>query len=152
MGFRRKRGLSRLFASKKSEESKLYEVLIALVFVGVLALFYFKFINNLVNNSLYERNYYARDTALMTSVMYAAPGDVSYLYSIYPLNEYDFFMTVGDSTTIIKDESDQDAKYIYPEDSQFKNPELAFSTKNIQRILFTKSKLSVELKEQLVNK
>lgn len=152
MGFRGKRGLSRFFASKRAEESMLYELLIALVFVGVLALFYFNFINNLVNNSVYERNYYARDTALTASVMYAAPGDVSYTYGIKPLNEYDFLMTLGDSTIVIKDESDQDAKYSYPEDAQFKNPELAFNTKNIERILFTKSKHSLEIKEQQVNK
>ncbi len=152
MGFCGKRGLSRFFASKKAEESMLYELLIALVFVGVLALFYFNFINSLVNNSLYERNYYARDSALMTSVMYASPGDVSYTYGISPLNEYDFFMTLNDSTTVIKDASHQDVEYIYPDDAKFKNPKLAFSTKNIENILFDKSKRSLEVKEQQVNK
>ena len=112
----------------------LYDVLITLVLVGVLALFFLAYINSVVNNSLFERNYYVRDSAMMASVMYAAPGDVSYTYGIKPLNEFDFFMTLNDSTTVIKDASYQDVEYVYPDDVKFKNPKLAFSTLNIQNI------------------
>jgi len=52
---------------------------LVLAFIVILALF--NFVNGVVKQTIFEKDYLARDLALLVSTLYAAPGQVTYSYN-----------------------------------------------------------------------
>lgn len=52
---------------------------IVLAFIVILALF--NFVNDIVKQTIFEKNYLARDLAVLTNTIYAAPGELIYNYN-----------------------------------------------------------------------
>jgi len=73
----RKRGL---FLGKKAFSHDLFFDIFELFLVVVIVLALANFIADVADQTLFEKNYLARDVSILIDAIYAAPGDVAYLY------------------------------------------------------------------------
>ena len=69
-----------LLRSKKAISHEMFLNVFELVLATIVMLALLSFVKSVVNNSIFEKNYLSRDTAILLNTIYAAPGDVSYSY------------------------------------------------------------------------
>lgn len=74
-----KRGI-KLFHSKKGLDIDLWFNVFELVIVVLVGYVLFDLVNSESNNTKFEKNYLARDNALLLNMIYASPGDITYNY------------------------------------------------------------------------
>ena len=75
--FNKKRG----FGKKAQIEHEFYYIIAQMLLIVLIALSLFSFVGNVLENTLYEKNYLSKDIALIVDTIYSAPGDISYIYS-----------------------------------------------------------------------
>ena len=92
----KKRG--RLFDSKRGMDIDLWFNTFELLMVFVVGLVMLETINSEATASAYEKNYFARDHALMINAIYASPGDIVYNY---PEKEYNFITDFSQGKVVI---------------------------------------------------
>jgi hypothetical protein len=68
-----------MFSNKRGVSTELFIVGWALLAL-LVAVALFAFIRDVASESLFERNFMARDAALLTDAIYASPGDISFVY------------------------------------------------------------------------
>ncbi len=73
------------------------------VFVAIVFLLMLKFVDDATNNTLLEKNYYARDFSLMLDTLYAAPGNVHYSYPADQFEQKHFLFEVNNSRVNVND-------------------------------------------------
>lgn len=76
----RKRGSIAIFNCKKGISHDLFFNVFELVLAFVVVLALFNFVADVVEQTIFEKNYLARDLALFVNILYAAPGKVVYTY------------------------------------------------------------------------
>lgn len=112
---------------------------IALAILILLALL--KFIYDISNKTIFEKNYMARDLAILLNTLYSAPGEVRYDYSenIEGL-VFDF---AGNKVEILTKKDEESTKVFYPfgknKNLQFLDKELIYENEKV-KIIFLKSK------------
>ena len=74
-----KRGI-KLLKSKKGMDIDLWFNVFELVIVLIVGLVLLDTVNNEVKGTAFEKNYFARDSALLINTIYASPGDIKYNY------------------------------------------------------------------------
>ena len=76
----KKKGSRLIFNNKNGINQELFFNIfeVVLAFIVILSLFYF--INDVVKQTIFEKNYLARDLAILVNTIYSAPGDVNYDY------------------------------------------------------------------------
>lgn len=79
--------------------TQLWFIVIALVLAGAVSLSFLKKTVDDITGVTYEKNYIARDIALLSDAVYAAPGNVEYSYS---LRNYKFDVEIKDSKVFVK--------------------------------------------------
>ncbi|MEK6947427.1 MAG: hypothetical protein AABX32_07515 [Nanoarchaeota archaeon] len=77
----KKRGRNLLFRNKKAISNELFFNVFELVLAAIVILALYNFINSVVDSTIFEKNYLARDLAMLTNTVYSSPGDLSYIYS-----------------------------------------------------------------------
>ena len=77
----KKRGRNLLFRNKKAISNELFFNVFELVLAAIVILALYNFINSVVDSTIFEKNYLARDLAMLTNTVYSSPGDLSYTYS-----------------------------------------------------------------------
>lgn len=77
MGY--KRG-AKFLDSKKGMDIELWFNVFELVIVFVAGLVLLETVNSEVKGTAFEKNYFARDSALLINTIYASPGDIEYNY------------------------------------------------------------------------
>lgn len=80
---------SGFFCNRKGDISNpayftLIQIILAAMVIGALLLY----VISAVNNSLYEQIYVSKDNALLINALYAAPGDVSDIYTEDKLKDF----------------------------------------------------------------
>ena len=73
----RKRGF---FHNKKGLEHETFFTMFDVVLAVVVFLALMDYVVDVQKQTIFERNYIARDTAILINTLSAAPGDVSYTY------------------------------------------------------------------------
>lgn len=73
------RGLKSLMHDKRGTQ-KTYFVLAELVLLVLIAVAFMAFVAQLATNTMMEKNYFARDLALVLDTAYASPGNLNYEY------------------------------------------------------------------------
>lgn len=76
----KKRGKAFVFNGKKGITHDLFFNVFGLLLAFIVALALFNFVNDIIKQSIFEKNYLARDLALVVNTLYAAPGEVVYIY------------------------------------------------------------------------
>ncbi|MBI2655904.1 hypothetical protein HYX06_05790 [Candidatus Woesearchaeota archaeon] len=71
----------RMFKGKKGISDEVFFNMFELVLAGIVIFSLYNFINDVSKQTIFEKNYLARDMALLINTLYTAPGDVSYTYN-----------------------------------------------------------------------
>jgi len=75
----KKRGIRLIFNRKGISHDLFFNVFeLVLAFIVILALF--QFITDVVEQTIFEKNFLARDLSVLVNTLYAAPGNVVYNY------------------------------------------------------------------------
>ena len=75
---------------------QLFEILVFLFYAYIM----YSFVNDVNNSTIFEKNYIARDIAMVTNTLYASPGYVSY---DYPENISRYQINIKSNKVRIKD-------------------------------------------------
>ena len=70
-----------LFKGKKGISDEVFFNIFELILAMIVIVSLLKFINDVSEQTIFEKNYLARDMALLINTLYTAPGDVSYIYN-----------------------------------------------------------------------
>jgi len=121
-----KRGI-KLFFNRKGISHDLFFNVFELILAFIVVLAIFQFITDVVEQTIFEKNYLARDLSLLVNTLYAAPGEVSYNYG-EDLNSFILNFEESKLSVFEKDEKEEDVItfYLFAE-----NEELPFIHKKI---------------------
>jgi len=75
----KKRGI-RYINNRKGLTHEIFFYVFGLVLAAIVALALFNFAKEVVEQTIFEKNYLARDIAILVNTLYAAPGDILYTY------------------------------------------------------------------------
>ncbi len=70
----------KLWGNKRGGTQKSYFTLIDLILLVIIAVGFTMFVAQIANSTLLEKNYLARDIALLVDTAYASPGQLNYVY------------------------------------------------------------------------
>lgn len=76
----KKRGKALIFNGKKGITHDLFFNVFELLLAFIVAFALFNFVNDIIKQTIFEKNYLTRDLALIINTLYAAPGEVVYNY------------------------------------------------------------------------
>lgn len=125
---------------------------IVLAFIVILALF--NFVNGIVKQTIFEKNYLARDLAILTNTVYAAPGEVIYNYN-ENAKEFEFSFDFKPNNIEIKENYGEEQKelaapIVYPF-AEDKTVPLSYkiidNDKGSVKIQFIKSKDGIDVEK-----
>ncbi|MCP3683004.1 MAG: hypothetical protein GY861_09965 [bacterium] len=106
--FRKKRG-------QVTIETMIELFLATLIVIGLMT-----YVGNATSDTTFHKMFLARDVALLLDSVYAAPGDVDY---IYYLGENTFRFDIGESKVVVSElDGTRSKSYTYAEDSLMTNP------------------------------
>lgn len=107
------RGLKSLMRDRRGTQ-KTYFVLAELVLLVLIAVAFMAFVVQLATNTMMEKNYFARDLALVLDTAYASPGNLNYEYEG---NASKFIVAFDNNRVGVKMQSDVLAKEYWFADS-----------------------------------
>jgi|GEM_PF-3270162 hypothetical protein len=97
-----KRG-NRFLNSKKGMDIDLWFNVFELVIVFLVGLVLLDTVNNEVKGTAFEKNYFARDSALLINTIYASPGDINYNY---PDKTDNFFFDFSKNRVVVYEQNE----------------------------------------------
>lgn len=108
------------FRYKKAQADVNEEVLFFLgeiFLIGVTLLILLAWVNSIRDNTLFEKNYLARDTALLIDSIYSAPGNVNFVYSFdtVELSKFKFGFR-QQRANVVEEQGEQIIKFPYADD------------------------------------
>jgi len=103
---------------KRGKKAGILLTIFQLIIIAIISLFMLKSVLDLKNNRVLEKNFIARDLALITSSLYAAPGNVTYVYD-QDLATDEYFITFEKNFIKIWDPKGRVVGYYYPGDKEF---------------------------------
>ncbi|MBI4453244.1 hypothetical protein HY636_01230 [Candidatus Woesearchaeota archaeon] len=135
-----------VFCSNRGMSHDLFFNIFELVLASIILLALLYFINDISEQTIFEKNFMARDLALLINTIYAAPGEVKYNYNE---NMEGFIFDFSDSKVEIKrKQDDESANVFYPfaktKNIPFSDKRLNYE-KEIVKIIFSKSADSVDI-------
>ena len=144
-----KRGI---FGSKKADiNSELYFIAfeVFLAIIVMYALFSYIDRNTGTDSSIFEKSYLSRDLALLTNTIYAAPGNVFYIYKADKLRLPRFDIGFSNQEVTISETGKDRLPFYYPyaNDLFFSNPSLGLTKPS--KIEFIKSGNDVKIGESV---
>ncbi len=145
----KKRGLNR----KAEFELKIYFWILQLLLIFLVSMFLMKFVSDVANNTMLEKNFLTRDIALLLDTIYAPPGDVTVDYENKVLAKSNFRLSFLDNYVWIYEEG-QDREldgyyYYYLSDPNIKfTPPDEIALKEGERLVFKKTKDTIEVSKK----
>ena len=140
---RKKRG-ARLFNNKKGISHDLFFNVFELILAAIVIIALFQFVNDVAEQTIFAKNYFARDTALLINALYTAPGDVAYIYNE---NTGKFIFDFADNKVTVYEEGDSEDNrnilYFYAENENTPFQDTALISEEGKRIKFSKSGTSL---------
>ena len=140
---RKKRG-ARLFNNKKGISHDLFFNVFELILAAIVIIALFQFVNDVAEQTIFAKNYFARDTALLVNALYAAPGDVAYAYNE---NTSKFIFDFNSNKLTVYEEGDSEDNrnilYFYAENENTPFQDTALISEEGKRIKFSKSGTSL---------
>lgn len=76
----RKRGISLIFHDKKGISHDLFFNVFELILAAIVILSLLNFVSDVAEQTIFKKNYLARDISLLVNTLYAAPVQVEYTY------------------------------------------------------------------------
>ena len=69
-----------ILRNKKAISHEVFLNVFEIVLAAIVIITLLNFVQSVVNNTIFEKNYLSRDLATLTNTIYSAPGDVNYNY------------------------------------------------------------------------
>lgn len=136
----KKRGKA-IFKNKKAStiSHDLFFNVFELVLAIIVILALFNFVSDVAKQTIFEKNYLARDMAILINILYSAPGDVAYYYDE---NTDKFTFDFQPNKIVIYKPEDKENPQSYPF-AENKNMQFRYNTltskQDRERIVFSKS-------------
>ncbi len=118
----------------KRGEADQYFAMFQIIIAAIIVLGVYLYAKNTVESTALEKEYLARDLALILDLIYASPGDLSYTYYM-DKNKLDVKIAKGE--VLISENGLKPAKYNYAENEDFRNP--SFEMQKPKQLTFTKT-------------
>jgi hypothetical protein len=115
----------RLF--KRGMSNDLFFNVFGLVLAIIVIIAIFSFIRDVSEQTIFEKNYFARDISLLINTIYSAPGDVVYDYAD---DKEDFIVEIEEGKVFVFSEGEDKEDrifYFFGEDTNFDIDENKFS-------------------------
>ncbi|NQV09291.1 N-acetylmuramoyl-L-alanine amidase [Candidatus Woesearchaeota archaeon] len=147
----RKRGL---FSSKKGEvNEELFFFIAELILTVMVFVILLAYVNSIRDNTLLEKNYLARDVALMVDSVYAAPGKINVGYSFGSIDLLDFSFGFNEQRAgVLEENGEQTIKFPYADNKIFFSP-LSIGFMRTGELIFIRSsnrlRIGGDIKENL---
>jgi len=126
---------------KKGQEAEheVIQTVIEAIMLAVFVYILFTFVSDIRGNTIFEKNYFARDLAMMVNTVYASPQDLVY---VYPDNTSRFYITIKDNKVRIHESAleaeEIDKIYWYADENQTRL-DIEESFDNIDNLEFIKT-------------
>lgn len=136
----------KLFLNNKAQ-TMVYHMIIQVIIAVAIYLILQSYIDSVAKDTLFEKSYLSKDIALMINTIYASPGELSYTYANdkAELNKFEF--NFGDQKVRIKEaKSDKKLDVEYPYGEDLKTPFSAQRISNSNKLVFSKTKNTLEVK------
>lgn len=105
----KKRGI-RIFNNKRGLEHELFFTVFEIILVAVIVFALLSFVNDVAKQTIFEKNYLARDLALLINTIYASPGEITYSYKE---NTNDFTFNFHDNKVEVYKDEESEQKIFY---------------------------------------
>ncbi len=141
-----KRGI--VFSCKKGMTHELFFNVFELVLASIVLLALLFFVHGIAKQTIFEKNYLARDLAVLLNAVYAAPGELTYKYNE---NAAGFTFDFASGKVDVRSESKDPSNIFYP---FAKNDRILFQYKTLSyatepaKIEISKSPESVSVGKQ----
>ena len=136
---RKKRGAS-IFKYKNGISHDLFFNVFELILAAIVIIALFKFVNDVAEQTIFAKNYFARDASLLVNALYAAPGEVSYIYNE---NTGKFIFDFNNKKLTVYEEGDNEDNrnilYFYAENENMPIQDTTLILEEGKRIRFSKS-------------
>ena len=135
----KKRG-AKLFNNKSGISHDLFFNVFELILAAIVIIALFKFVNDVAEQTIFAKNYFARDMALLVNALYAAPGEVSYIYN-EDTSKFRFAFNSNKLTVYEEGDSEDNRNiiYFYAENENTPFPDITVINEDGKRIRFSKS-------------
>ncbi len=145
-----KRGKAHIFNCKRGVSYDVFFNVFEFVLAFIVALALFNFVNDVIEQSIFEKNYLARDLALITNTLYASPGEVVYIYNEDTDNfVIDFSGNTDEGynkvSVYFEEEENRNIFYLFAEDKNIPFQYKILSGEEDLKIEFHKSDISVDV-------
>ena len=135
----KKRG-ARLFNNKHGISHDLFFNVFELILAAIVIIALFKFVNDVAEQTIFAKNYFARDMSLLVNALYAAPGDVDYIYNE---STSKFIFDFNSNRVTVYEEGDSEDNrnilYFYEENKNIPIQDTTLILEEGKRIRFSKS-------------
>jgi len=125
-----------VFNCKKGMTHELFFNVFELVLASIVLLALLFFVNGIVKQTIFEKNYLARDLAGLINTVYAAPGELTYRYNE---NAAGFTFDFGSGKVDVRSESKDPENVFYP---FAKNDRISFQYKTLS---YAKDSVKIEI-------
>lgn len=151
----KKRGMKSALPGKEGMTHDLFFNMFELVLAAIVIIALINFVTDAVSKSIFEKNYLARDLALLVNTIYSAPGELTYNYE-QSLDNYQFEFDFRQNQVLVHEKEDKveesPTSYIFAE-----NKNIPFQYKTLSQengkigIIFYKLKDSVNVESSTRN-
>ena len=135
---RKKRGVN-LFNNKDGISHDLFFNVFELILAAIVIIALFQFVNDVAEQTIFAKNYFARDMALLVNALYAAPGEVDYTYNEDTSN---FIFDFNSNRLTVYEEGDSEDNrnilYFYAENKNIPIQDTTLILEEGKRIRFSK--------------
>ena len=136
----RKKG-GRLFNNKNAISHDLFFNVFELIMATIVIIALFKFVNDVAEQTIFAKNYFARDMSLLVNALYAAPGKVT-TYT-YDEDTSGFIFDFKDNRLTVYEDGDsvdnRNIFYLYAENKNFPFHDATLTPSEGEKIKFSKS-------------
>jgi len=139
----KKRG-TKFFNNKKGISHDLFFNVFELILAAIVIIALLQFVNDVAEQTIFAKNYFARDMSLLVNALYAAPGDVAYIYN-EDTSKFIFGFSNNKLTVYEQGDSEDNRNifYFYAENENFPFQDATLRHEEGRRIKFHKSGTSV---------
>ena len=130
-----------IFNNRKGLSHELFFNVFELVLASIVLLSLLYFVNDIAKQTIFEKNYMARDIAVLLNTLYAAPGEVTYNYN--EKVEYFSFDFSNNEVKVYGKDDKESTNIFYPfaqnKNVPFQDKKLTYEKESV-KIKFQKSR------------
>lgn len=130
------------FSNKKATDYLVWFIILEIILVSIISTGLMYYLISVKEDTLFERNYLARDVALLSTTIESSPQDIEYVY--HPEKPLQFSFRWHDNKVFVSDENGLETGFPYLSHKEG----LSDSARDEKTIIFEKNTGGVNIKEE----